>query len=187
MKSRSGIEAKVTWLPYFLNPSLPGGKGKNKLESYKQKFGASRVAAMIPRMEKVGKEEGIAFSYGGNIGNTMDSHRLIEWAGKISSEKQDAVVEALMSSYFEKEECLSDMPVLLSAAEKAGLEGAKEFLESDKLTDDVTIAVSKAQSEWGVSGVPFFVIDNKYAFSGAQDPETIANVLERAAKEQETS
>lgn len=171
------IKAEVEWLPYFLDPTLPTGKGKNKLEHYNKKFGPSRVAAMVPRMQATGKEEGIEFSYGGNVGNTMDSHRLIALAK--TQGKTDAVVEALMSSYFEKEKALSDTEVLVAAAKTAGVEGAEAMLDSDKFKDEVLSEVRMARNDYGVSGVPFFIFDDKFAFSGAQPAETIVRVLKQ--------
>lgn len=88
----------IRWRPFFLDAHLP--KKLNKLEHYKEKFGAARVARMIPYMVEVGRSCGINFSYGGDIGNTLDSHRLIEYAYvKGGQDKQDAVVNALFRRY----------------------------------------------------------------------------------------
>jgi len=73
-----------------------------KRDHYNSKFGADRVAAMIPQMEATGMKESppIKFSYGGTLGNTLDSHRLIEWAYEMGgAAKQDALVENLFSRY----------------------------------------------------------------------------------------
>ena len=86
-----GFEFDVTWRPFQLNQAAP--KAVNKLEMYNEKFGADRVAKMVPHMSGVGKAEGISFSYGGDTGNTFDSHRMIEKAKQLG--KQDEVVEQL--------------------------------------------------------------------------------------------
>jgi predicted DsbA family dithiol-disulfide isomerase len=65
----------TTWYPFYLNPDA--GKSVNKMEAYEAKLGKQRMAAMIPHMEKLGRAEGINFSYGGRTGNTRDSHSMI--------------------------------------------------------------------------------------------------------------
>ena len=57
--------------------------GENKLEMYKSKFGEARVQQMLPQMTKTFAELGIQYSIGGLTGNTLDSHRLIHWAGEV--------------------------------------------------------------------------------------------------------
>ena len=74
-----GMDFSVTWKPFFLDPRLPGGEGKDKMEHYKAKFGAARVAQMMPHMVQTFAQEGIpGYSINGRVGNTMDSHRLLE-------------------------------------------------------------------------------------------------------------
>ena len=81
----------------------------NKLEHYKKKFGPSRVEAMVPHMIATGRSEGIEFSYGGNIGNTLDSHRLAYQAREEGgSALQDTVMELLFQAYFENEKSMGD-------------------------------------------------------------------------------
>ena len=58
-----------------------------KLDHYKRKFGAN-VEPMLKRMIPVGEKEGIKFSYGGNIANTFNSHRLINYSKKFNKEDQ---------------------------------------------------------------------------------------------------
>lgn len=179
-----GVEAEIEWLPFFLAPDLPK-EGKNKLEHYNRKFGKDRVERMIPYMKEVGKKDGINFSYGGNVGNTFDSHRLITWAKKFG--KQDEVVEELFKRYFEQEKNLGDLDVLIDAAKDAGLDvaAATEMLKGDGERDAVLSDVRMAHSDYGVTGVPFFIFDNKFAFSGAQEPDTIVNVIRQVVKKNE--
>mmetsp|Transcript_29138 Transcript_29138/g.96767 ORF Transcript_29138/g.96767 Transcript_29138/m.96767 type:complete len:185 (-) Transcript_29138:31-585(-) len=156
---------EVTWRPFQLNDAAPGGQGVNKLAIYKEKFGDERVAQMLPMMMGVGQQAGINFSYGGNTGNTFDSHRLIALAAKQG--KQDEVVEVLFRSYFEKERCISDRAVLLEAAAEAGVVGAAEMLEGDGETDEVRMDVFKYAFGMGVTGVPHFIIDGNRQAHGA--------------------
>jgi predicted DsbA family dithiol-disulfide isomerase len=64
----------------MLNPDMPS-PSVNKLDYYRSRFG-KRVDSMIPQMQQVGDSLGIKFSYGGQLGNTLSSHRLVSWAAK---------------------------------------------------------------------------------------------------------
>eukprot|EP00472_Partenskyella_glossopodia_P005649 CAMPEP_0197529318 /NCGR_PEP_ID=MMETSP1318-20131121/28033_1 /TAXON_ID=552666 /ORGANISM="Partenskyella glossopodia, Strain RCC365" /LENGTH=136 /DNA_ID=CAMNT_0043084745 /DNA_START=328 /DNA_END=738 /DNA_ORIENTATION=- len=130
---------------------------------------------MIPFLKEQGAKCGIKFSYGGKIGNTMNSHRLINFAKQHG--KQDEVMEILMSYYFEQERDISDNKVLAEAASKAGLD-AKVFLESNDGTDKVKEEVEDAYRK-GISGVPAFIINKKHSLSGAQESETWEDVFKQ--------
>eukprot|EP00747_Dinoflagellata_sp_TGD_P027846 gnl/TRDRNA2_/TRDRNA2_132863_c2_seq1.p1 gnl/TRDRNA2_/TRDRNA2_132863_c2~~gnl/TRDRNA2_/TRDRNA2_132863_c2_seq1.p1 ORF type:complete len:185 (-),score=55.62 gnl/TRDRNA2_/TRDRNA2_132863_c2_seq1:47-601(-) len=177
-KFEGKADFKVNWLPFQLNPSAAGGQGVNKMEMYKKKFGEERVAAMLPRMLQTGKEHGINFSYGGNVGNTYDSHRLISFAAKQG--KQDELVEELFHNYFEQEKCLSDRAVLLAAAQKAGLSGAEEMLNSKAECADVDRDLQTYQNGMRIGGVPYFIVDGgKFQESGALDSSAFCQMFQQ--------
>ena len=83
------LHTQVSWHPFMLDPSLPA-PGTNKMALYRKKFGA-RFDAMIPHMKQVGSTIGVNFSYGGNVGNTLNSHRLVTWAQKQGADAEDQV------------------------------------------------------------------------------------------------
>lgn len=85
--------------------SAPNYVGENKRERYERRFGGKeKVAAMEAAMIERGKGEGVNFSYGGNVSQTTDSHRLILKARLVGGEKtQLDLVERLFKSYFEEE------------------------------------------------------------------------------------
>jgi len=174
----SEAQFKIKWLPFFLDPKLPN-EGVDKIERYKQKFGSRNVEPIIARMKQVGSTEGINFSYGGQIANTLNSHRLVEWAYKFG--KQDEVVSALFRSYFEEEKNLGSLEVLLAAAKNAGLDEAKanDYLSSNEDRDEIKSMAMSVMEEYGVSGVPFYIFNDKYAFSGAQEPEAFISVFKK--------
>jgi predicted DsbA family dithiol-disulfide isomerase len=176
-----GLDFELTWKPFFLDPRLPGGKGKDKMEHYRAKFGAERVAQMMPHMVRTFENEGIPnYSMGGRVGNTMDSHRLLEHAVRIGGPaKQDALVEKLFERYFVGGQALSDRAVLLEAADAVALDGAREVLESGELTEEVWHSVEGAYSA-GVTGVPYFRIDGGgrgKELSGGQEPDVFLRVF----------
>lgn len=177
----------TTWLPFYLNPEAPK-IAVDKQAFYDAKFGSKKKASVIlGRLVDVGKDSGINFSFGGKIGNTRDSHRLVELAKTKGSDMQTRVVEELFKSYFEEEGDITNHDVLREAAVRAGLEEAevKSWLESDKGGEAVDHEVSEAQQR-GVSGVPNFVLQGKYEIGGAQDAEAFVKVFERV-KEMEAS
>jgi predicted DsbA family dithiol-disulfide isomerase len=179
-----GITVVVRWRPFFLDPTLPKA-GVDKMERYRAKFPPAMLERMVPHMEAVGATEGIKFSYKGKIGNTRDSHRLIElaWA-KGGASLQDRVVEALFHAYFEAEQNVGDNDVLLECAVKAGMdrEEVSRALLSDAHGDEVDEEVAKWKHEEDVSGVPFFSIHGGlYTASGAQDPAFFVDALTRLA------
>ena len=145
------------------------------MDHYNAKFGASRVAAMIPQMKRNGLsvDPPIRFSYGGTIGNTLDSHRLISWCMQRGGEEaQDRFVEAAFSAYFEQEKNIASHDVLLEAVGVAGLDvdAARAFLASDELERETLEEALALQRGMQISGVPFFVLGDKYKVSGAQMP-----------------
>ena len=182
LRQSDKLEVDVRWRPFQLNDGLPKGKGVNKMEMYEQKFGADRIRAMIPRMKEVGQEVGINFSYGGYIGNTLDSHRFIWKARELGGKDlQDKMVEALFAAYFEQEKSLGDPDVLKECADAAGM--PKEVTKS--LLEDETIGKVEVEKErrefgrkWNCRGVPLFVVDGKYPLSGAQPPEAFDDIFE---------
>lgn len=180
-KDTMAMDFSITWKPFFLDPSLPGGEGKDKLAHYKAKFGAERVAMMMPRMVQTFKEEGIDnYSIDGKVGNTMDSHRLLEFALKMGGPaKQDRLVEVLFDRYFLKGRALSSRAVLLEAAAEAELAGAEQLLSSDELSEKVWSEVESAYGA-GVTGVPYFRIDGGgrgKEVSGGQAPEIFLQIF----------
>lgn len=173
----------VTWAPFYLDPTSPA-KGIPWSERAAQKFGADRVEAIEARLRQIGTMEGINFSFSGRIGNTRDSHRVIQLAkakedaaGKEGL--QSAVVKEIMRSYFEEGGDITSHEMLIAAAAKGGLDAAetKAWLAEGKGGPEVDREVGQANA-LGVSGVPHFIFDEKYQMGGAQDPsEFLAQII----------
>ena len=136
---------------------------------------------MEARLESVGKPIGINFKFGGNTGNTRDSHRLIYLAKeKAGLEAQNKVVNEIEKSYFENEGDITSHAMLTAAAGEAGLDESqvKAWLSSDAGGREVDQAVRSAQAR-GISGVPNFVLQEKYEIGGAQDPDSFVDIFEK--------
>ena len=176
----------VRWRPFQLNPSLPTGRGLDKMQYYYDRFGGpSRVDGMIRQMEAVGRDVGIDFSYGGRVANTLDSHRLIWYARERGGgELQDRMVEELFRAYFTQEKSLGEREVLVECAAAVGLD-VSDVLAADDGIDGSGVGTREVQEEmeayarrWNCRGVPLFVIDDKYPLSGAQPPEAFLDVFD---------
>ncbi|XP_054802423.1 uncharacterized protein LOC129306094 isoform X2 [Prosopis cineraria] len=100
----------------------------DKREYYRGKFG-SQSEQMEARMSEVFGSVGLQYNMSGLTGNTMDSHRLIYFAGLQGSDKQHHLVEESGLGYFTHGKYIGDHNFLLECAEKVGLEGAAEFLQ----------------------------------------------------------
>lgn len=142
---------------------------------------------IFERLSAVGKDVGINFSFGGKTGNTRDSHRLVQLGKTKSPAVQTRVVEELFEGYHEKEKDITSHEALREAGVKAGLaeDEVDEWLASDKGGPEVDREVTEAQMR-GVSGVPNFVLQEKYEIGGAQDPDAFVKVFERV-KQMEAS
>jgi predicted DsbA family dithiol-disulfide isomerase len=113
---------------------------------------------------------------------TVKAHELIHFAR--SRGAQLDMIERLMSAYFVEGRHLGRVDELVSLAREVGLDeaDAREALESGSFEGDVRADEDQAR-ELGINGVPFFVIDGKWALSGAQEPATFAAALAHAQRE----
>lgn len=154
MARHPDVDFEVNWHPFFLNRNLPQ-EGADRKMVYDMKFGPERAAALVQRLAGVFASEGLPYAFGGRVGNTMDSHRLTEFA-KTQGKASD-LQEQLFKAYMSEEKCLSDRDVLLEAAERAGLEGAAAVVDDpDRHRDDVEKDIARFAR--GISGVPHFSV-----------------------------
>lgn len=180
------VSIDINWRPYRLNPDYPSQGVDQQVELAKKLGGKENMDRGHQHLTELGREVGIAFNFDAiKIGpNTLDAHRLIHWAGTESREIQEAVVSALFKANFEEGRNVGDHAVLLEIAEAAGLQGKviKTLLAGDADKDLILDEIDAAQ-KMGVNGVPFFIIDQKYAVSGAQPSDVLANALRDIAAE----
>jgi predicted DsbA family dithiol-disulfide isomerase len=173
----------VTYSPYQLNPdSTPGpGHSKDKQQSYVDKFGAERTAMIHQRLLAVGDQLGINFKFGGKIGNTRDSHRLVQLAKKYGNDVELKTIDGVFAAYFENEQDITDYEILRNVAKAAGIPGddfEKAIVQGDDGGKEVDDAVVRARIE-GVNGVPDYVIQGKYRINGGQDASVFVQAFEK--------
>jgi len=178
---RPRIKTTVRWKPYFLDPRVPR-EGMARVDYLSRKFGSDeRIRPAHERLSKLGKEEGIDFHFEriARQPNTLDAHRVIAWAE--SAGQASTVVEQIFAAFFSEGADLTEIETLVRAAAAGGLEAdqVRQALASER---DVTAIQNAANSaaEAGISGVPFFIFNNRFAVAGAQAPDMIASAMDQA-------
>ncbi len=168
---------------FQLDPSINQVLPTSVMLAEKYKVDAEQVKAMQANVCSIANGEGLCYNLDNTLsGNTFDAHRLLLWASTI--DKQDELLEAMYSSYFEKERPLFSHSDLVLVATGIGIDADKveEILTTDKFSDEV-IAGRNLAAQLGATGVPFFVFDMKFGLSGAQPLEAFSQTLESAWNE----
>lgn len=173
----------INWHPFELNPDIPPG-GLDRRSYLEQKFGGPERAKQIyARVEAAGREVGIPFEFDRIVRqpNTRDAHRLIAWAQATHPSAAAALVERLFRAYFTEGVDLGDLDALARLAGEAGLDAtaATTWLRSDGGRTDIDAAEEHAR-RLGVSGVPFFVFNQRLAVSGAQPPDVLLDAIQQS-------
>ncbi|NYE35040.1 putative DsbA family dithiol-disulfide isomerase [Nocardioides cavernae] len=181
-------EVEVHWRSYQLDPGAPAVPTEGTAAMLARKYGQSPAGAqqMQDRVEAVAAEEGLVYRLAETLHlNTVDAHRVIHLAHEQGGNAlQGRVKEALLRAYFTDARNVADPEVLREVGLAEGLDATRldEVLAGTEFTEDVHADVAQAQA-YGASGVPFFVVDEKYGVSGAQPTEVFTQVFERAWSE----
>ncbi len=175
-------EVEIVWRSFELDPHAPTERvgSYDELIGRKYGMGPDRARKSVQHMADVAAEEGLEFDFASaRPGNTFDAHRLLHLAA--DCDRQHQVKERFLRAYFTEGRAMGDREQLRDVAIDAGLDpdDVDRVLGSDEYADFVR-ADEAAAEELGVTGVPFFVIDRRFAVSGAQDGEVFARALERA-------
>jgi predicted DsbA family dithiol-disulfide isomerase len=176
---------EVSWRPFELNPDMPD-EGMERAAYRAAKFGAEKSRQLDEQMVATGREIGIAFAFDQmkRTPNTRLAHRLIWQAGREGRIAQNAVVNRLFEGYFEEGRDIGRKDELLALAKEAGLDGksASSGLDAEH-TLEAVLDLEDAGIRMGIRGVPFFILLDKYAVSGAQPPEVWRDALPKIADE----
>lgn len=181
---RPQIDVEVGWRAFQLNPDMPL-EGMDRSAYLEEKFGGmERVHAVNSSLNSAGEEERINFNFNAieRTPNTVLSHRLIRFAAE--NGVQTPIVSAVFDAFFLEGKDIGVPEVLARVAGSAGLnyEETLNFLQSDLDTDTI-LAEDELARRLGVNGVPCFIINRKYAVSGAQSPEVIVQVFDLAIQD----
>lgn len=168
---------------FQLQPDITSTVDTKSYLAQKYQMAAEQVEQMQANVCAIADGEGLCYNLDGTLsGNTFDAHRLLLWSAEI--EKQDALLEAMYSAYFEKSQPLFSREDLIAVCSQVGISATEvdEILSSDNFSQEV-IADRALATQLGATGVPFFVIDMKYGISGAQPLEAFTQTLETAWQE----
>ena len=180
-------DVELVWRSFELDAEAPASPeiGGDYADRLARKYGGGleRAQQMIDTMTQTAAAEGLDFRFDlARPGNTFDAHRLLHLA--LEHGVQDQVKEALDRATFTDGLRVSDHDALVEVVTAAGLdEGeARAVLASDRYADAVRADEGQARA-YGITGVPFFVVDGRYGISGAQPAELIRSALETAWSE----
>ena len=180
-------QVEVVWHSFELDPSAPQHGHELTTPMLARKYGRSEgeMRQMQQQLIDVAAEEGLVFRLFENVHTkTIDAHRLLHLAHEAG--RQDVLKEALLAAYFVEARNVGDHDVLREVAVSAGLDPTRvdEVLASDEYAADVRADIEQARA-YGATGVPFYVVDQKYGISGAQPTELFAKVLDQAWAERQ--
>lgn len=178
------LRAEIRWRPYQLDPTIPP-EGYDRRQYMEAKFGdKERLKAAHQQVEAAGRSAGIDFRLDriAVSPNTLDAHRVIRWAASAGPGAQSRLARRLFELYFEEGQNVSDHAVLVAAASEAGMDAAvvEALLKTDSDREAVREEIETAR-RMGITGVPCFLIEGKYAVVGAQDPAVLADALAKVA------
>jgi predicted DsbA family dithiol-disulfide isomerase len=180
-------QLEIVWKSFELDPgarSATAVEGDNAgyAERLARKYGTTVPGAqkMLDSMTDAAAAEGLDFHFERAVAaNTFDAHQVIHLA--LDRGVQDAVKERLLRAYFTEGEPIGDRDALVRLGADAGLDAAevRAALEDQRYAPAVRADEAQAAA-YGISGVPFFVVDSKYGVNGAQPADQLLEVLQTA-------
>lgn len=178
-------QVQVEWKSYQLDPTLDPGKTVSTPAYFREKkgFPEAQASRMLAQVTEMGRSAGIDFRFDRTlITNTLPAHRILHAAKK--NGKSTEMEVALFRAHFTDGKNVADPEVLVSLAASLGIgtDEAENALNSGHFDDDIRRDIAEAGSN-GVTGVPFFILNGKYAVSGAQPTEFFASALMQTYEE----
>jgi predicted DsbA family dithiol-disulfide isomerase len=175
----------LTYRSFELDPDAPAQRSGTQAEHLARKYGMTIAQAeqASQQMTQRAAAEGLEFRFDLiRGGNTFDAHRLLHLAKDHGL--QPEMKERLLRATFTEGLPVADQSTLAALATEAGLPAARvqAVLDGNAYADAVRADEHQA-ARYGITGVPFFVADGKYAVSGAQPPEVLLQLLRRAYDE----
>ena len=189
LAQRGSAGILLRWRPFQLDASIPAG-GVDRKAYMQKKFGADpeRAKAASSAIRDYGDALGIAFNFDKIklAPNTLDSHRLIRWAGTAGC--QNEMVDILFRRFFTDAEDIGDRAVLIDAAREAGMDAdiVEDLLARGADVELVQREESLAR-EMGIQGVPSFVINEQWVMVGAQETPALVRMFDKLLAKEETA
>lgn len=185
LESFSDLEVDIDFKSFELDPNASYETVSTTKERVAKKYGytSEQAQQMIDSVNQYANSVGLDYHYGTTLyTNTFDAHRISKYAK--TKGKGLEISEKLFNAYFVQNKQMSDHSVLTDIAVEVGLDKSEveDVLKSKKFADDVRKDEMDAYN-LGINSVPYFVIDGKYAISGAQPAESIKRVIEKTLEE----
>ncbi|MFC0470449.1 DsbA family oxidoreductase [Halalkalibacter kiskunsagensis] len=176
-----GHPVKVEYRSFELDPSIERDAGYNIYEKLASKYGMSleQAKANCNNMEQMAQEVGLDFRFDTQIlTNTFDAHRLVAFAR--TKGQMHEMTERLLRAYYTESKHIGNHSTLTELAGDVGLnqEAVADMLASNDFSDAVRQDERKAE-QYGIRSIPFFLINKKYAVTGAQSSETFVQSLQQ--------
>ena len=186
---QAGVELEVFWHSYQLDPDAPIRQEKSNSERLAEKYNRSiaEVEEMQRNIAAMAKEEGIEFNWeNANSGNTFNAHRIIHLAQSLNLGNE--AKEAFFYSYMTQGLAIGERETIEDVAARIGLNPnqVEDVLNSDEFSEFVKYDEEVARDQLKVTGVPFFVFDQRVALAGAQPVEVMKDVLTKAVATMKT-
>lgn len=185
LTSRPDLDVEIVWHPYQLNPATPK-EGVDRKDYLREKFGTETYPEqMLGALVEAGEATDIDFQFNAmnRVPNTIDSHKVLRWAREFGH--QDALAEILFRRYFIDNEDIGDIDTLAAAAAEVGMDADVVRGRLSDNTDDETVrAEAQHASQMGISGVPTFIVNDKYAVQGAQTANVFLQIFLKADEDQ---
>lgn len=183
-------QVEVTYMSYELDPNSPKDFGKSYGELLAAKYGmsAKKAKRTLDGITQRAASAGLTYKFDKMIPtNTFDAHRLTKFAKR--NGKETEMTETLLSAFFTEGKHIGDRETLADLAASIGLdrEEALNTLHDEKAYENEVRADQQMARQIGIKGVPFFVINEKYALSGAQPVEAFAEALQKVWEEEKQS
>ncbi|WP_053826555.1 DsbA family oxidoreductase [Lascolabacillus massiliensis] len=181
--NKNGIE--VEWKSFQLDPSLPEVQDSNYTDylMVSKGLGRPQVEGMLNNVTQMAKGVGLEYDFDRAVMvNSFKAHRVLQLAKMRGL--GDAAEERLFRAFFTEGRNIADDDTLLELGKEAGLNETeiRSSLSDERYSDMVRQDIQEARAI-GVTGVPFFVFNRKYAVSGAQPPQAFLQTLEKAYEE----
>lgn len=176
---------EVVWKSYQLDPTIPEVADESYEDYLVKHKGMSRgqVSAMLQNVTNTAQQAGLTYDFGkSQMVNSYKAHQLIQFA-KTKNLGNEAE-ERLFQAFFTEGKSIADLETLTQLGKEIGLDEQElQAAFTDKKYAQAVQDDIREAREIGVRGVPFFVIDRKYAVSGAQPPEAFSQTLEKSFAE----
>lgn len=178
---------EIEWHSFQLDPTVQSVPGTDIYSYLAERKGLSveQSKQMHGNVARMAADVGLQYNFAkAVIANSYDAHRVSQLAKKYG--KGDEMEEQLFKGYFTEGKDISDHETLVAMAAATGMNGeeVRQMLAGNAYKDAVDADIERA-AQIGITGVPFFVFNNRYAVSGAQQPETFLGALNAAWKEYE--